>query len=76
MLGFVFVDDVESTLAADNFIIWTNLLYTCTHFHADHLLNVSDDTLLIFDKLLITVGYPTLRKIVRRQFYLDRISRD
>jgi hypothetical protein len=45
MLRFELVDNIQTALAADNLIIWTNLFDTCTHFHADHA-PLSDDSLL------------------------------
>jgi hypothetical protein len=45
MLRFHFIDNVNPALATDDLIIWTNLLDTGTHFHADHA-PFSDDSLL------------------------------
>ena len=74
MSGLILVDDVYPAFAADYLIIWTDFFDTCTHFHADHLLMFSDDSLL---KIYLTfaVSYPTLRKIVRCQFYLNAVAR-
>ena len=68
MLRFKFVDNINPALAADNYIIWTNLLDASTHFHADHA-PLSDDSLLI-ELLSFAIGDSALRKIVRGQ--LDR----
>ena len=71
MLRFHLVDNINPALAADNLIIWTDFLYAGTDFHPDHLLSKSD-TLLTY--LILAVGNPTLRQIVRRQFYLNAVS--
>ncbi len=36
MLRFEFIDNINTTFAADNFVIGTDFLDTSTHFHADH----------------------------------------
>jgi hypothetical protein len=48
MLFLKFVYNVKTALATDNFVVRTNLLYTCTYFHTDHSpFLVVNDTLLI-----------------------------
>lgn len=79
MLGFHLIDNVNSALAADYLIIRTDFLYAGTHFHADHPLLLGVDTLLskpncLTGKLVFAVSYPTLRQIVRSQFYLNAVS--
>jgi hypothetical protein len=72
MLRLHFIDDVDAAFTAHYLIIWAYLLYAGTDFHPDLLL-ISRDTLLL--KLLIfAVSYPTLRKIVRCQFYLNAVA--
>jgi hypothetical protein len=47
MLWLKLVDYVETPFATNNLVVRTNLLYTCTHFHADHCsLLMVNDTLL------------------------------
>jgi hypothetical protein len=71
MLRFHLVDNINPALTADNLIIGTYFLYACTDLHPDHLLSQSDTLLL---KLVFAVSYPTLRQIVRSQFYLNAVS--
>jgi hypothetical protein len=63
------IDDVNAAFAAHNLIIGTDFFDTGTDFHPDHLLSAGD-TLL---KLIFAVSYPTLRQIVRSQFYLNAV---
>jgi hypothetical protein len=72
MLGFHFVNNIDPPLAANYLIIRTDFLYAGTHFHADHPLSAGDTLLLI--ELVFAVSYPTLRQIVRSQFYLNAVS--
>ena len=76
MLRFEFIDNVQSALAADNFIIWANFFDTGTHFHADHAPFSDDSLLLLIEVLPLAVRNPTLRKIVRRQLYGNAVSGD
>jgi len=81
MLRFHFVDNVQTALAADDLVIRTDLLHTCTYFHTDHcLLNCGNDTLLKFVIICpysgLAIRNPTLRKIVRSQFYGHAVSGD
>lgn len=71
MLRFHFVNNIDPAFTADYFIVWTNLLYACTDFHPDQLLSERLTAL----KLIFAVSYPTLRKIVRCQFYLNAVAR-
>ena len=77
MLGFELVDNINSSFAADDFIIGTNLFDTGTHFHADHCSFAANDSLLLkFGLLTLAVRNPTLREIVRRQLYGNAVSGD
>jgi hypothetical protein len=73
MLRFHFVDDVQTSLAANNLVIWTDFFDTCTHFHADHLLPESDSLLNLImvtstsEILGFAIGDSALRKIVGGQ---------
>jgi len=69
MLRFELIDNIQSSLAAYDFIIWTNFLNTGTHFHADHSPFRRVTHCLLLWVLPLAVRNPTLRKIVRRQFY-------
>ncbi len=41
VLRFHFVNNVNTSFAANNFVAWTNLFNTGTHFHADHALSAA-----------------------------------
>jgi hypothetical protein len=52
MLRFQLIDNIQPALAADDLVIRTDLLDTCTYFHTDHCLSkCGNDTLLIVYKI-------------------------
>lgn len=76
MLRFELVDNIQSSLAADDFIIRTNLFDACTHFHADHCSFAANDSLLNWKLLTFAIGDSALRKIVRGQLDRNAVSGD
>ncbi len=75
MFRLFLVNDIDAAFAAHDNVIGANFLDASTHFHADHPPLTSGDTLLSWF-LVLAVGYPTLRQIVRCQFNLDAVARD
>ena len=81
MLRFKFVDNVNTAFTTHYLVVGADLLYTRTHFHPSRISfkrmpcgsRLWRDTLLKF--ILLAVRYPTLREIVRRQFYRNAVSR-
>ena len=52
MLRFHFVDYVKTTLATNNLVVGADLFNTCTYFHGTDHAPSSDDSLLMFDKIV------------------------
>jgi hypothetical protein len=72
MLRLHFVDNIDAAFSAHNLIIWTDFLHAGTDFHPDLLL--SRETHCSYGLLIFAVSYPTLRQIVRCQFYLNAVA--
>jgi hypothetical protein len=73
VLRFELVDNVNPALAADNFIVWTDLFDTGTHFHADH---APFRRVTLCSNLSFAIGDSSLSKIIRGQLDRNAVTGD